>query len=390
MIKYSRVYAKIDLDRIRKNIRNIRNRIGHSSLMAVIKADGYGHGAVVTAKHIEDLVDFYAVATIDEALDLQTSFIGKPILILGGCFEESFPDLIRHEIRATVFTYETAKMLSDYAVLMDLPCYIHIKVDTGMSRIGFACDDRLTEKIRKICTLPNLVVEGIFTHFANADEEDKTKVNRSYEVFSEVVDRLSENGIHIPFVHCANSAAIIDLPETHRDMVRAGIVLYGYYPSDEVKPENLDVRPALELKSHVVYVKEIDAGIGVSYNSTYVTEKKTRVATIPVGYADGYPRALSNCGEVLIRGRRAPILGRVCMDQFIVDVTHIDDVRIHDEVVLIGRSGSEEITLEELAGQSGKFNYEFICGLSKRIPRLYYKGGKLVDEVNFFYTARRV
>ncbi|MDO5695322.1 MAG: alanine racemase [Eubacteriales bacterium] len=390
MEKYGRVYAEINLNRILENIESIRLHIGDSKLMAVIKADGYGHGATVCAKHMADVVDYYAVATIDEALDLMNSFVEKPILVLGGVFERSIPELIQKGIRTTVFYYEMAKKLSEYAVLMNRPCYIHIKLDTGMSRIGYATDEHLEEEMRKIAALPNLVVEGVFTHFANADEADKTPVRAQYDRFEAALSVLERVGISVPLVHCANSAAVIDMPSAHRDMVRAGIILYGYYPSTDVLVNHVPVKPALQLKSHIIFTKEIPPGTGVGYNSTFVSERPMRIATIPVGYADGYPRSLSNCGYVLIRGRRANIIGRVCMDQFMVDVTDFGPLDINEEVVLIGRSGTEEVTLEELARLSGKFNYEFVCGLSKRIPRLYFKDGQLVDEVNFFYTARRV
>lgn len=388
MNNYSRVYAEIDINRIRKNISNIKAELNNSKFMSVIKADAYGHGAVVCAQNINDIVDFYGVATVDEALDLVESFIDKPILVLGAVFDEKIPEAINANIRFTVYDYDTVKRLSEYACVIKKVCNIHIKVDTGMNRLGFKNDEKFIETIKKIANLKNINIEGIFTHMANADEEDLTKAKKNIEKFSEIINKIKNIGIQIPIVHCANSATILNFKEARFNMVRSGIISYGYYPSEYVN-KSIEVKPALSLKSHVIFVKTIEKGEGISYNSTFISRKKMKVATIPVGYADGYPRALSNVGYVLINGMKANILGRVCMDQFIVDVTNINNIKINDEVVLIGESGDKIITLEELSRLSNKFNYEFICGLSKRIPRLYYKDGKLIDEVNYFYTGRR-
>lgn len=388
MNNYNRVYAEVNLDIIRNNVYHIKKYINGAKLLAVVKADAYGHGAVVCAKNIDDIVDFYGVATVDEALDLKTAFVQRPILILGAIFDEKISEAIISEIRITVFNYELAKKLSDYATMMKKKCYIHIKLDTGMNRLGFLNDENLLNTIIKIKNLPNLVIEGIFTHFANADEKDYTRFSNQLDKFNSIINKLSDVGVDIPIIHCANSATINNFRDCAKDMVRAGIILYGYYPTEDME-KNVHIEPALTLKSHIISIKEVDAGEGVSYNSTYITDKKTKIATIPVGYADGYPRSLSNVGYVLVNDKKAKIIGRICMDQFMVDVTDMD-VSVNDAVVLIGRDNMNKITLEEVSELSGKFIYELICGLSKRIPRLYFRDNKLIDEINYFYTSRRV
>ncbi len=389
MNNYSRVYAEVNIDIIRNNISKIKSELKNSKFMAVIKADGYGHGAVSCAKYINDIVDFYGVATVDEALDLKSSFINKPILILGAIFDEKIPDALSSDIRFTVFDINTAKRLSEYAKVMNKNCYIHIKIDTGMNRIGFKNDECLIDKIKTIYNLPNIVIEGIFTHFANADEDDLLRANNQLSDFKKILDKLSDNKINIPIKHCANSAAILNFDNAHMDMVRAGLITYGYYPSNYVD-KKIKVEPALSLKSHVIFVKYIEKNQGISYNSSFISDKRMKIATIPVGYGDGYPRSLSNIGYVLINGHKANIVGKICMDQFMVDVSDIEDVNINDEVILIGSDGKNNITLDELSNLSNKFNYEFICGLSKRIPRLYYRNGEVIDEINYFYTNRRI
>ena len=389
MNNQNRVYAEIDLDILRNNIINIKKRLNGSKFMFVIKADGYGHGAVNCAKNIDDIVDFYGVATVDEALDLKASFVHKPILILGPIVDEKIPDAINKNIRITVFDIESAKKLSEYASMMNKTCYIHIKVDTGMNRIGFLNDSLLIDNIKEINKLKNIYVEGLFTHFANADEEDLTLAKNQLNQFENILCNLNKENIKIPIIHCANSAGILNLNNSHFDMVRSGIISYGYFPSEYVD-NNIDIKPALSLKSRVTFIKDIEKNQGISYNSSFISDRKMTIATISIGYADGYPRSLSNCGYVLINGQRANIVGKICMDQLMVDITNLVGIFKGSEVVLIGKSGEKEVTLEELAKLSNKFNYEFICGLSKRIPRLYYRGGELIDEINYFYTSRRI
>ena len=277
-----------------------------------------------------------------------------------------------------------AEKISRQAAELGKTAKIHLKADTGMRRIGFPVNEASIQMVREISRLPNIEIEGLFTHFASSDSADKTMAEEQYQSFCRLIRRLEEEGIEIKIKHCNNSAAIIDLPKNSLNLVRAGIALYGMYPSDEVNKKTVPLRPALSMKSHIIYLKEVDAGQGVSYGSTFVTTRKTLIATIPVGYGDGYPRNLSNKGCVLIRGKRAQILGRICMDQFMVDVTEIEGVCEGDEVTLIGRDSEEYITVEELAGICGGFHYELVCDLGKRVPRVYYRDGKLVCKKDYF------
>lgn len=386
MEKHSRVCAKINLDAVLFNMESMHQNIEpQAKIMAVVKADGYGHGAEWIAKTVEPLDYLYgfAVATVEEGLILRKSGITKPILILGYVFADQYEDVIRAGIDPTVFTYEMAKELSDAAEALGKDCPVHIAVDTGMGRIGYPVTEESANEIARIAALPHIITEGIFTHFAKADETDKTFTYEQIKKFKKMNAMLAERGISISYRHCANSAGIVDLREASMDMVRAGITLYGLWPSDEVSRDTVALRPVMELKSHVAYVKTLPAGSTISYGGTFVTAKESVIATIPVGYADGYCRGLSNKGSVLIRGKRAPICGRVCMDQFMVDVTDIPGVAAGDEVTLIGKGGSECITVEELGALSGRFNYEFVCNLGKRVPRVFYKDGKVIAEQFF-------
>lgn len=374
MNRPSRIYATIDLDAVTWNLENMKKNISKDTkIIAVLKADAYGHGAVPIAQHIESLSYIWgiAVACVEEGMELREAGIKKPILILGYTFAEDYPTIIEHDMRPAVFTFEMAQHLSDAAVKMNQTAKIHIKVDTGMGRIGYRDINEAVPEILKISKLPHIEIEGIFTHFARADEAETTLAYVQLEKFQQFISRLEEEGLSIPMKHCSNSAGIIRMKEANMDAVRAGIILYGLYPSDEVEKEPVALRPVMELKTHISYVKTVEKGTAISYGGTFITEKETKVATIPVGYADGYCRGLSNKGYVLIHGKRAPILGRVCMDQFMVDVTEIQDAKILDEVTLLGRDGKEKITLEELGDLSGRFNYEFACCISKRVPRVY-------------------
>ncbi len=378
MGEYSRICAQINLDHFEHNMDEIERLISPGTkICAVIKTDGYGHGAVPLARILEnrDSVWGYSVATVEEAMILKESGMKKPVLILGYVFEEDLETVIQHEIRPTVFSLESAKELSDIAQKLQKTVHIHIKIDTGMGRIGFSCADETVETILKISQMPNLDIEGIFSHFAMADAADKTFSRKQAETFFDILSLLEENNIKIPMRHISNSAGIIDLPEYNLDLVRAGIILYGLWPSDEVKKDRIDLKPLMSLTSHVIHVKTLDEGAPISYGATYRVRGSETIATIPAGYGDGYPRSLSNAGYVLIHGRRAPICGRICMDQFMVNVTDIEDVKPGDEVTLIGKDGDEEITIEQLAEISGRFNYEFACDIGKRVPRIYIRDG---------------
>lgn len=378
--QYSRVCAHIDLDAVHSNLEAMRAHISpDAKIMAVIKADGYGHGAVPIAWEMEELpyVHGYGVASVEEAMQLRNANIRKPILVLGYTFPYSYETLINQEITPAVFRKDVLCQLNETAAKMGVKTPVHIKVDTGMTRIGIRPDEEGAAFVKEALSYDNLLIEGIFTHFAKADETDKAAANNQLSTFLNFVKRCeAENDFSFKYVHCSNSAGIIDLPQANLDLVRAGIILYGLWPSSEVNKEAVLLTPVLSLKSHVVYVKEVEAGVPVSYNGTYVTKDVTRIATIPVGYADGYPRNLSNTGSVLIAGKRAPIIGRICMDQLMVDVTDIPQCKEGDEVTLIGKDGDEVITMEELGDISGRFNYEFACEIGKRTPRVFFKHGK--------------
>lgn len=380
--KHKRVCAVVDLDAAVENMEHMRKNLRpETKMFAVIKANGYGHGAVQIAKRLDslDYVFGYAVATAEEALQLRRNELYKPILILGYTFPDCYGELVRQDIRPAVFRLDMAKELSEEAQRQEKVLKIHIKVDTGMSRIGILPDDKGIDFIRQVRELPGLEIEGIFTHFARADEKDKTSALEQFRRFSDFAERAEkELAFRIPLKHCANSAAIMELPETQMDLVRAGISLYGLWPSEEMDKSRMVLRPLFGLYSHIVYMKTVPAGTPVSYGGTYVTDKERRIATIPVGYGDGYPRGLSGKGDVLIRGKRAPILGRVCMDQFMVDVTEIPEAEEGDLVTLIGRDKEEQITMEELGELSGRFNYELACDLGSRIPRVYMEQGRIM------------
>lgn len=385
MREYYRVHANINLDAVYDNVVNMKKLLKPGTkLMAIIKADGYGHGAVPVAEVLEDVADAYGVAILEEGIELRRAGVTKPILILGYTPKPLYEPMIENDIAATVFTREMGKEISDTAVKMGKTAKIHIKLDTGMSRIGFETGEESLADIKWIAGLPGIFIEGCFTHFARMDETDKTWANRQLKRYLDFVGRLEEEGIVIPVKHVSNSAGIIDMPEVNLDMVRDGISVYGLYPSEEVQKERISLQPAMELKAYVSFVKTLPAGVQISYGGTYTTTGTTRVATIPVGYADGYPRALSGRGHVLIHGKSAPILGRVCMDQFMVDVTDIPNVVQGDEVTLVGRDGDSFISTEEVSDMAYSFNYEFVCDVGKRVPRVYYRHGKKVGIKDFY------
>lgn len=371
----------IDLDAIRHNINEVKTRAG-VPVMAIIKADAYGHGAVEIARHLSGDCAFFGVSSMLEALELRQADIQKPILILGYTPVEAFPDAIRLGIRPTIFHYEDALALSLVAQKLGLTAHFHFAVDTGMSRIGFQATAAAADQCARIAALPCIKAEGLFTHFATADSADLTRAKKQAELFYRFDDMLRQRGVEIPIRHLDNSAGIMNFDHPC-EMVRSGIITYGLYPSDEVDPGALSLTPALSWKCRITHLKLLEAGREISYGGTYVTTHPTRVATIPVGYADGYRRSLSGKFYVLIRGKKAPILGRVCMDQLMVDVTDIPDVQLEDPVVLIGRSGNECITVEEIAAAADSFNYEFVCGISRRVPRIYMQGGRVVNEVRY-------
>lgn len=373
MSDYLRCWAEISLSAIGHNIEEVRKRLAPGvRLLAVIKADAYGHGAVRVGKYLEDRVDYFAVATLEEAVELRENGIRLPILILGYTSPSQYEDLVAFDITQTIYSRETAELLDREAANQGKKAGIHIALDTGMTRIGFQVTEEDADVIAAIGRLPHLKMEGLFTHFACADQKDKTYCSGQLEKFNRMVRMLEEREVEIPLKHVCNSAGIMEFDDFRYDMVRSGIVTYGLYPSEEVRKEQLELIPALEWKSRVIHVKEVEAGLGVSYGATYVThEGRTRIATVSAGYADGYPRALSSKGRVLIHGQYAPILGRICMDQFMVDVSRIPDVRVEDVVTLVGRDGENSISIEEIADPAARFNYEMACGISRRVTRVY-------------------
>ena len=379
MNSYSRTYVTVDLDAIAYNFESMRKNIREGTqIIAVIKADAYGHGAVTVGKFLETFsyIWGFATATAEEALELRDAGIQKPILVLGYVFEDHYEELIDREVRMPVFDLETAEKIADYAEQLHKKAKIHIALDTGMNRIGFKDTQKSAAVICKISQMESLQIEGMFTHFARADETDKIYADRQFRRYMDFHRQLQDWGVSIPVCHCSNSAGIIDMPYANLDVVRAGITIYGIYPSDEVQKEKIPLKPVMSWKSGVAFVKEVEAGEQISYGGTFVTPKKMKIATIPTGYADGYPRMLSGKASVLIHGKRAQILGRICMDQFMADVTDIPDVSRGDEVTLLGRDQEEEITVEELSDLCGRFPYEFVCCVSKRVPRVYLGGGK--------------
>lgn len=385
MTDEERVLAIVDLDAIASNIKNIRAKVDkNSGIIGIIKADAYGHGSVETAKVLLDNgADWLAVAVVDEGLNLRKNGITAPILLLGYTPELRLNDVINNGFIQTVYSYDTAKKLSDAASALGKKAVIHIKIDTGMGRIGYRVNEESADEIVKISKLPNIDVNGMFTHFSTADEADKAYTLEQYNKFVKMNDMLEERGLHIPVKHAANSAAIMDFDNMMFNMVRPGIILYGAYPSDEVKKENLSLSPAMSIKTHVSYVKDVNEGDSISYGRKYIAPSKRRIATIPVGYADGFIRAYSKGGKVLVRGEYAPIVGRICMDQFMVDVTDIDGVEVNDEVVLMGKQGDKEITADFIASVLDTINYEVFCTLSKRVPRQYIQNGKIVKTIKY-------
>lgn len=383
---YFRTEAAIDLDAAEHNFNVTRAKLPENvKLLCVIKADAYGHGAVPLAKLFEGRADFYGVACIEEAIELKKAGIKTPVLILGAVPKEFYLDIVKYDIRVPIFNLEDAKALSAEAVKQSKTAPFHFCVDTGMSRIGFQVNKESADECLEITKLPNIEAEGLFSHFATADEKDLSKAIAQRDKFKEFIKLLEERGINIPIKHINNSAGIMNFDE-YFDMCRMGIILYGLYPSHEVDENLLKIKPVMEWRAHITHIKELEPGREISYGGTYKTGETRRIATIPVGYADGYPRCLSNKGKVLINGEFAPITGRVCMDQFMVDITGID-AKVGDTVVLVGKSGSKELSMEEVSESAYSFNYELPCRVARRVPRTYYRDGKFLFSTNYMYSS---
>ena len=373
--------VKIDLDVIARNFDAVREKAG-VRVMAVIKADAYGHGAIQVARLLQDKCAFFGVSSMLEAMELRRAGLTTPILILGHTPVNAFPTAISEGIRPTIYRYEDALALSQAAVSLSKEAPFHFAVDTGMSRIGFQATAEDADICARIAALPGLVSEGLFSHFATADCADLSRARSQTQLFDHFDAMLKERGVCVAIRHLDNSAGLMNFPH-HYEMVRSGIVTYGMYPSGEVSPALLKLEPALQWLSRVTHVKTLPPGREISYGGTFVTTRETIVATIPVGYADGYRRSLSGKFHVLIRGKKAPILGRICMDQMMVDVTDIPGVTLNDRVVLVGKYDDEEITMEQIAAAADSFNYEFVCGISRRVPRIYVSGGKTIHSVHY-------
>ena len=379
------VWAEINLDNLAYNIIQVKKHTKEDTLItAVMKANGYGHGSKKIAKiFLENGADRIAVAILDEAIELRRAKIQEPLMILGPTPQVQYEKIIEYNLIQTIYNYDDAKALSDKALELNAIASIHIKIDSGMGRIGFLPNEESIEEIIKIWNLPNLYLEGIYTHFSNADERDKSNVRGQFKKYIDLVNVLEEEGVKIKIKHVSNSASIIDLPEYNLDMVRPGIMLYGLYPSNEVNKETIKLKPVMTLKTKITNLKTVDKGIGISYGQIYKTEKISKIATLPLGYADGYTRILTGKAEVFIDGQRAKVVGKICMDQCMIDVTHIKDVKIGDEIVIFGYGKDEYPSIDEIGEKIGIINYEVVCTVGRRVPRVYMSNGEIISIENY-------
>ena len=389
-----RTWAEVDIDALKHNFDEIRASVDpKAKIICVIKADAYGHGAVFLGKLYEKMgADGFAVSNIEEAMQLRENGIRLPVLILGFTPSSLAKELAENDISQAVFSEEYAKELSEQALRQNVQVKIHLKVDTGMSRIGFMYQDIERDRdsvrqMKQVCHMPHLITEGIFTHFAMSDEakEGQEMTEHQFACFSHAVESLKKEGCHFSVIHCSNSGAIIDYKNVRMDGVRAGIILYGLSPSEKLKGR-LDLRPVMTIKSVVAMVKTVEAGTPVSYGSTFVAKKPMKIATVPIGYADGYSRSLGNRAFMTIHGKKAPIIGRVCMDQLMLDVTDIEEVRSGDEVTVIGDGSDGSLTFDDIAALTGTINYEVVCLVGKRVPRVYIHHGKNVGIMDSLRT----
>lgn len=382
---YFRTQARIDLDAVEYNCSNVRAKLPDDcKLLGVIKADAYGHGAVELAHLLDEKCDFFGVACIEEAVELKKAGVKAPVLILGYVDSNVYDLVVKYDVRIPIFSMESAVALSNEAVRQGKTVPFHFCIDTGMSRIGFQVNEKSADVCKEITLLPNIEAEGLFSHFATADEADLTKAKAQREKYKAFVKMLEDRGVNIPVKHLNNSAGIMNFDE-YFDMCRMGIILYGLYPSEEVDKSLLDIKPVMSWLTHITHIKTLEPGREISYGGTYKTTEPRVIATIPVGYADGYPRCLSNKGRVIINGQYANIVGRVCMDQFMVDVTDVKGVDLNSTVTLVGRDGDACLSMEEVSNSAHSFNYELPCRVARRVPRVYYKNGEIVKVVNYLY-----
>lgn len=382
---YFRTQARIDLDAVEYNCSNVRAKLPDDcKLLGVIKADAYGHGAVELAHLLDEKCDFFGVACIEEAVELKKAGVKAPVLILGYVDSNVYDLVVKYDVRIPIFSMESAVALSNEAVRQGKTVPFHFCIDTGMSRIGFQVNEQSADMCKEITLLPNIETEGLFSHFATADEADLTKAKAQREKYKAFVKMLEDRGVNIPVKHLNNSAGIMNFDE-YFDMCRMGIILYGLYPSEEVDKSLLDIKPVMSWLTHITHIKTLEPGREISYGGTYKTTEPRVIATIPVGYADGYPRCLSNKGRVIINGQYANIVGRVCMDQFMVDVTDVKGVDLNSTVTLVGSDGDACLSMEEVSNSAHSFNYELPCRVARRVPRVYYKNGEIVKVVNYLY-----
>ncbi len=385
MFKHVRpVFAEIDLDSLTFNLNGIKKLTNGAEMIGVVKADAYGHGAVdIVPTLLENGVSRLAVAVISEAVELRSAGILVPIMILGYTPMILALDIFKYGLEPTVFSYEYVKKLSKLAEKEHIIVKVHIAVDTGMGRIGFLPNEESVEDVYKISELPNIVIEGLFSHFSTSDEGNKDYTNIQLQKYKWFVKKLQDKGVIIKVRHIANSAAIMDLPNTHFEAVRPGIILYGYYPSSEVKKENLKLKPVMTLKTNIVHIKTLKKGDYISYGRKFQCTKDSIIATIPVGYADGYSRLMNSKARVIINDKFAPVVGRICMDQCMIDITNIKGIEVGDEVILMGQSENCKFNADDMAEIMGTINYEIICMISKRVPRVYIKNNKVIKIRNY-------
>ena len=375
-IKYQRpTCAEINIRALIHNLNQAKRLAGSKSqILSIVKADAYGHGAVKISKAlVRNGIHHLGTALVEEAVELRDAGIKIPIIVLGGIFKEQIPKIAEYSLTPVVYQEDFLKAVAKEARKSNKKVNIHIKIDTGMGRIGVLSDEAVNF-VKKAASLKNIKVEGIMTHFADADLADKAYAEKQMAEFTSIVNKLNEEGIDIPYQHIANSAALVSFENNKFNMARPGIMLYGYAPSAEGKERGLNLIPVMSLKTKVLHLKKVSAGTYISYGRTFVAKRDSVIATLPVGYADGYSRALSNKGFVIVKGKRAPIAGRVCMDMTMIDVTGIDGVEINDEVVLIGKQGKEAITADDVAMLTNTISYEVLCCIGKRVPRVYING----------------
>jgi alanine racemase len=377
-------WVEINLDNLKNNIEEVRRVTGKRKIVtAVVKADAYGHGVLgVIDTLLNNGADRLAVATMNEALEIRKKYKDVEIMILGYTPDEFIEDIINNNIIQTIYNVEQAEFFNHFAKNLDVKVKVHIKVDTGMRRLGFDWEN--IDEIVSLFSLENIIYEGIFTHFAVADEEDKSYTIKQYNRFNQVIKELGNRKINIPIKHVSNSAAIIDLPEFSYDMVRAGIMLYGLYPSKEVGRDNVSLKPVMTFKTRIAYVKNVEKDEGISYGLIYKTDKKKRIATLPVGYADGYSRMLTGKTEVLVGSNRKKVVGKICMDQMMIDLENAKS-QVGDEVILFGGNKKGVLPIEEIADLLGTINYEIVCMISRRVPRVYIENGQIVNVVDNLY-----